>query len=185
MRMIYRHPHLGRFVSFNDTYLQVVRHFGGKQKKPKMKKILIIIITILISLIGFYKFMTYDRNYTWTKEFEESVINTTKNTKFKIQKIEKTEVENIKLPFERNLKIKIQKLLSEVGLMNYGTEFGEIIYLVSDKPNEVLKIKSWCLSDHIIGIEITEENIEIENLNAIRKNIETEFDNYKIVWTKL
>ena len=50
---------------------------------------------------------------------------------------------------------------------------------------EALKIKSWCLSDHIIGIEITEQNIEIENLNTIRKNIETEFDNYKIVWTKL
>ena len=96
-----------------------------------MKKILIIITVILISLFGFYKFMTYDRNYTWTKEFEESVKNTTKNTKFKIQKIEKTKVENVKLPFERNLKIKIQKALSEVGLMNYGTEFGEIIYLVS------------------------------------------------------
>ena len=27
MRMIYRHPHLGRFVSFNDTYLQVACNF--------------------------------------------------------------------------------------------------------------------------------------------------------------
>ena len=150
-----------------------------------MKKVLIIIFAILISLFGFYKFMTYDRNYTWTKEFEESVKKTTKKTKYTILKIEKTEVKNVKLPFERNLKIKIQKALSKVGLMNYGTEFGEIIYLVSDKPNEILKVKSWCLSDHIIGIEITEQNIDIENLNMIRKNIETEFDNYKIVWTKL
>ena len=129
--------------------------------------------------------MTYDRNYTWTKEFEESVKNATKNTKFTIQKIEKTEVENVKLPFERNLKIKIQKVLSEVGLMNYGTEFGEIIYLVSDNPREILQVKSWCLSDHIIGIEIIEKNIKEENLNVIRKNIEVEFNNYKIVCKKL
>ncbi|MCK8143224.1 hypothetical protein MW871_15855 [Flavobacterium sp. I-SCBP12n] len=150
-----------------------------------MKKILIIFFTILISLFGFYKFMTYDRNYTWTKEFEESVKNATKNTKFTIQKIEKTEVENVKLPFERNLKIKIQKALSEVGLMNYGTEFSETIYLVSDNPREILQVKSWCLSDHIIGIEIIEKNIKEENLNVIRKNIEVEFNNYKIVCKKL
>ena len=129
--------------------------------------------------------MTYDRNYTWTKEFEENVKKATKNTKFTIQKIEKTEVENVKLPFERNLKINIQKAFSEFGLMNYGTEFGEIIYLVSNSPREILQVKSWCLSDHIIGIEITEKNIEEENLNLIRKNIEAEFNNYKIVWTKL
>ena len=129
--------------------------------------------------------MTYDRNYTWTKEFEESVKNATKNTKFTIQKIEKTEVENVKLPFERNLKIKIQKALSEVGLMNYGTEFSETIYLVSDNPREILQVKSWCLSDHIIGIEIIEKNIKEENLNVIRKNIEVEFNNYKIVCKKL
>ncbi len=69
--------------------------------------------------------------------------------------------------------------------MNYGTEFGEIIYFVSDNPNEILKVKSWCLSDHIIGIEIIEQDIEKENLNAIRKNIETEFNNYEIIWTKI
>lgn len=129
--------------------------------------------------------MTYDRNYNWTKEFEDSVKKTTKNTKYKIQKIEKTEVENVKLPLERNLKIKIQKALNKIGLMNYGTELGEIIYLVSDKSNEILQVKCWCLNDHIIGIEITLQNIDIENFKIIRKNIETEFDNYEIVWTKL
>jgi hypothetical protein len=128
--------------------------------------------------------MTYDRNYTWTKEFEESVKNATINTKFIFQKVERIEVEKVKLPFERNLKIKIQKALSKVKLMNYGTEFGEVIYLVTDKPNEKLKVKSWCLGDHIIGIEISEQNIEIENLKMIRKNIEKEFYNYRIVWTK-
>ena len=128
--------------------------------------------------------MTYDRNYTWSKEFEESVKHATKNTNFTIQKIKKTEVENVKLPFEKNLKIKIQKLLNKVGLMNYGTEFGEIIYIVSNKPNEILKVKSWCLSDHIIGIEITDRNVETENMKTIRKSLETEFNNYEIVWTK-
>jgi hypothetical protein len=150
-----------------------------------MKKIIIIVFIILISIIGFYKFMTYDRNYSWTKEFEEKIENATKNTNFRIQKTEKNVVKNVKLSFEKNLKIKIQKSLNKVGLMNYGTEFGEIIYLVSDNPNEILKVKSWCLSDHIIGIEIIEQDIEKENLNVIRKNIETEFNNYEIIWTKI
>ena len=37
MRMIYRHPHLGSFVSFNDTYLQVVRHRKTHSKLEKYK----------------------------------------------------------------------------------------------------------------------------------------------------
>jgi hypothetical protein len=129
--------------------------------------------------------MTYDRNYSWTKEFEENIEDATKNTNFRIQKIEKTGVKNVKLSFEKNLKIKLQKALNKVGVMNYGTEFAEIIYLVSNNPNEILKVKGWCLGDHIIGIEIMEQNIEKENLNAIRKNIETKFNNYEIIWTKL
>ncbi|MEG0187713.1 hypothetical protein [Algoriella sp.] len=149
-----------------------------------MKKILIIILITLITLFGFYKFMTYDRNYSWSKKIEESVEYATKNTKFTVQKIEKIEVEKIKLPLERHIKIRIQKALNKVGLMSYGTEFGTIIYLVSDKPNEVLKVKSWCLSDHIIGIEISEQNIDNESLKEIRRNFETEFNNYKIVWSK-
>ena len=40
MRMIYRHPHLGRFVSFNDTYLQVSRHcIAERRNKTKNRKI--------------------------------------------------------------------------------------------------------------------------------------------------
>ncbi len=129
--------------------------------------------------------MTYDRQYLWSKEFEDRVKDATKNTNFTIQKIEKTEVENVKLPLERQFKIRIQKGLNKLGLMNYGTEFGEIIHLVSDNPNKSLKVKSWCLSDHIIGIEIIEENIEEEKLNSIRKKFQTEFISYKIVWTEL
>lgn len=74
--------------------------------------------------------------------------------------------------------------MSKVGLMNYGTEFGEIIYLVSENPNEILKVKSWCVGDHIIGIEIIEKNTREVNLNTILKNIENVFKNYHIIWTK-
>ena len=38
MRMIYRHPHLGRFVSFNDTYLQVVGNTRATRNAKKLHK---------------------------------------------------------------------------------------------------------------------------------------------------
>ena len=128
--------------------------------------------------------MTYDRNYSWTKEFYENVANATEKSEFKIQKVEKIEVKNVKLSFEKSLKIGIQKLTNKIGLMNYGTEYGEIIYLVSENPNEKLDFKSWSLSDHIIGIEVEEKNISQEKLKVIKKDVEKYFDNYKIIWTK-
>ncbi|MEW5677249.1 hypothetical protein ABGT15_13120 [Flavobacterium enshiense] len=148
-----------------------------------MKKTLIYILLSVMFTISFYKFMTYDRNYSWTKEFHEDVKIATQKSEFKIQKTEKIEAKNVKLSFEKSLKIKIQKLLNKIGLMNYGTEYGEIIYLVSE--NEKLNFKSWCLSDHIIGIEIEVNNIPEDKLKFIKKEVEKGFDNYKIIWTKI
>ena len=128
--------------------------------------------------------MTYDRNYSWTKEFYENVQKIAKKSEFKILKAEKINVENVKLSFEKSLKIDIKKLLNKIGLMNYGTEYGEKIQLVSENPNEKLEFKSWCLSDHIIGIEVEEKNISQEKLKVIKNNSEFFFDNYKIIWTK-
>lgn len=53
------------------------------------------------------------------------------------------EADNIKLPLEKSLKLKIQKKLNSIGLMNDGTEYGEIIYLVSENPQEILHFKNY------------------------------------------
>ncbi len=128
--------------------------------------------------------MTYDRNYSWSKEFYENVESIAQKHNFKILKTEKIKVENVKLSIEKSLKIEIKNMLNKIGLMNFGTEYGEKIQLVSQNSNENLVFKSWCLSDHIIGIEVEEKNISAEKLKVIRKNTEETFDNYKIIWTK-
>ena len=69
--------------------------------------------------------------------------------------------------------------------MNYGTEYGKIIYLVSEDKSEKLNFKSWCLSDHVIGIEIEVQNVPKEKLKLIKKGVEKKFDNYKVIWTNL
>ena len=150
-----------------------------------MKKILIYLSVSLIIIISFYKYMTYDRNYCWSKDFYEDVIYSTDLTNYKFQKEEEIEAENVKISSEKTFKLKIQKVLNRIGLMNYGTEYGKIIYLVSEDKSEKLNFKSWCLSDHVIGIEIEVQNVPKEKLKLIKKGVEKKFDNYKVIWTNL
>ena len=53
-----------------------------------MKKILIYLSVSLIIIISFYKYMTYDRNYRWSKDFYEDVIYSTDLSDYKFQKEE-------------------------------------------------------------------------------------------------
>ena len=129
--------------------------------------------------------MTYDRNYTWSKEYSFEVENALENLDFEFQKSEKINTENIKLPNEKWIKLKIQKLLNKVDLMNYGTEFGEKITLNLIKSEQLLICKGWCLRDHLIGIEIEHKNIDVETLEKIKQRFENQFPNYKLIWTEL
>ena len=129
--------------------------------------------------------MTYDRNYTWSKNYSYEVENAVGNLNFEFQNSEKINPENIKLPNEKWVKLKIQKLLSKVDLMNYGTEFGEKITLSSTKSEQKLICKGWCLSDHLIGIEIEYGKFDLKSINEIKQRFEKQFPNYKIIWTKI
>ena len=156
-----------------------------KSMTSQIKKIVFYILLSLIGLFGFYKFMTYDRNYTWTKELEEEVKITSKIYGFNIVKTNRIEIDDIKLPTERAIKIRIQKALNNLGLMNYGQEFGQTFLLNSVNTKQLINCKAWCLSDHVIGLEIEYKNIEKDCLNNIKQEFKKQFDNYKIVWTEL
>ncbi len=80
-------------------------------------KSLLYILVLLLGLVSFYKFITYNRNYTLTKEFGNSITG------------------------------------------------------VSDSPNEVFKFKGWCLSDHVIGLEIEYKNIDNPTLNCLKSDV--------------
>jgi hypothetical protein len=129
--------------------------------------------------------MTYDRNYTWSKEYSYEIKNAVDNLSFEFQKSEKINPENIKIPNEKLIKLKIQKLMSEVNLMNYGTEFGEKITLKSTESGQKLICKGWCLSDHLIGIEIEYQKFDSKTLKKLKLRFEKQFPNYNIVWTEI
>lgn len=129
--------------------------------------------------------MTYDRNYTWSKEYPSEVISAVKNLDFKYQKTEEINTENIDLPNEKWIKLKIQKILSKVNLMNYGTEYGQKINLNSVNSKQKLICKGWCLSDHLIGIEIEHKNLDSKALTELKQRFKSQFPNYKIIWTKI
>jgi hypothetical protein len=161
----------------------------ANSRKPTLKHIPMIkaltsILILLLGIIGFYKFMTYDRAYVWSKELEYEVSAVAKVYGFNIDKSEEINVNSIKLPPERAIKVFIQEALSKVHLMNYGQEFGESILLTSDSGNSILRCKGWCLGDHVIGLEIESHNIDEVTLNNLKGDFEKHFDNYKIVWTR-
>ncbi len=130
--------------------------------------------------------MTYDRTYVWSKEFYDEIENAIKNSEFKIVELkELNTIENIKLPTERKIKIQIQKSLSKFDLMNYGEEFAQVAILKTQNPNENITVKGWCLSDHLMGIEVEYENIDAKKLNLFKETFEKQFSFYKIIWTDL
>jgi len=129
--------------------------------------------------------MTYDRSYNWSKEYTTDVINAIENTDFKFQKTEVINPENIALPNEKWIKLKIQKVLSMVDLMSYGTEHGQEIILNSTKSEQKLICKGWCLSDHLIGIQIEYMNLNSKTLTELKERFENQFANYKIIWTEI
>ena len=154
----------------------------------KKKRLLIIIIIFLVLVVGlfcFYKFMTYDRNYSWAKEYKDEIIMVAEISGFKVSQTDEIDVEKIKRSTEKTMKIKIQKILSKVDLMNYGHEFGESTTFTSGNTNGFLNCKGWCLDDHLIGLEIEYKNISATEFIGLKDNFEKHFDNYKIIWTQL
>ncbi|GEM_PF-1530156 len=129
--------------------------------------------------------MTYDRNYTWAKMYGSDIEKIADSLQMNVAKTQKINVAEVKLPNERNIKIHIQKFLSKINLMNYSHEFGEKIHLESENENEEIICKSWCLGDHLIGLEIEYKNIEEPKFQLLKNKFERNFSNYDLIWTKV
>ena len=72
--------------------------------------------------------MTYDRNYTWAKEYKDEIISGAEKSEFKVSHTDEIDIAGIKRSTEKTIKIRIQRILSKVNLMNYGHEFGEALH---------------------------------------------------------
>ncbi len=153
--------------------------------KKRLFKTLTIFLVFVAGLFCFYKFMTYDRNYTWAKEYKDEIITVGEKSGFKLTQTDEIDFEKIKRPTEKSIKIRIQKILGKVNLMNYGDEFGESTTLTSGNTNGFLNCKGWCLDDHLIGLEIEYNNIDETTFISLKENFEKQFNNYEIIWTRL
>lgn len=145
---------------------------------------MISLALLVVSLVSFYKFMTYDRRYTWSKEIDEEISIVANGRGFHVVEESEVSVSAINLPSERVLKINTQKILSKIHLMNYGHEFGRSILLRSKMPGELLNCKFWCLSDHVIGLEIEYYIVDEETVTGLKQEFGRQFSYYKIIWTK-
>lgn len=150
-----------------------------------MRKLFIFLVVLFVGLFCFYEFMTYDRNYTWSKEFEDEVKAVATVHALHVAKSVEINVDSVKLPTERAVKIAIQRTLSNIHLMNYGRAYGKAIVLIPDSSNALLICKAWCLSDHIMGLEFEYENMDETALTSLKNDFNRHFSNYKIVWTPL
>lgn len=151
----------------------------------RLLKVMTIFFTLGLLLFVFYKFMTYERNYIWAKEYKEELKTIVRKSGFRIGKTDEIDVAEIKRSNKKILKIKIQKVLGTFKLMNYGHEFGESTKFTLEKKDGFLNCKGWCLDDHLIGLEIEYSNVDYVTLETFKSNIEKQFYNYKIIWTQL
>lgn len=150
------------------------------------KKLIIGLILLYLGLVGFYKFMTYDRSYEWAKMFYDITKTTIKTTNFKIVEINTTEINSIKIPTEKRIKLKIQKELNKIGLMNYGKEYEQEIKIQnSENIAKYLNVKGFCLGDHLIAIEIEYSRLTPKERKEIKENFSHAFNTYKINWINL
>ena len=143
--------------------------------KKRLLKILTFTLVTSVGLFGFYKFMTYDRNYTWAKEYKEELKTVAEKSGFKTQQTDKIDVVEIRRSTEKTVKIKIQKVLGKVNLMTYGHEFGEITKLTADNKEGFFNCKGWCLDDHLIGLEIEYKDIDNTTLYGFKNNLDKQF----------
>ena len=153
--------------------------------KKRRFKFLTIFLILALGLFGFLRFMTYDRNYTWAKEYKEELKTVAEKCGLLIAQTDKIDVEEIKRSTDKTIKIKIQKILGKANIMNYGQEFGETTKIINENKEGFINCKGWCLDDHLIGLEIEHSNIDETTLTTFREKLEKQFDNYKIKWTKL
>jgi len=153
-------------------------------KKNIRNKLIIFPLLFVLGFALFYKFMTYDRSYYWSKEFEYKIREITESTGLSVDTIKQISIDEINRPTEKKIKIKIQKFLSWFGFMNYGQEYGVSISHTFDKSDGKLICKGWCLDDYLIGLEIEYENMNENTLISLKHSFEKKFSNYKIIWTE-
>ncbi|HLV47202.1 MAG TPA: hypothetical protein VKY32_09205, partial [Flavobacterium sp.] len=70
-------------------------------KKKLIKKSILLFVIVITSFFLLYRFMTYDRTYTWAKEFPYDIEKIATSQNLKIEKSEPINIEKIKLPIER------------------------------------------------------------------------------------
>lgn len=129
--------------------------------------------------------MTYDRNYSWAKDYKERLIVIAHDNNFTISREETINVGDIKRSTEKRLQIRLQKALTVIELEKHHHEYGEKTTLTSNNSNAYLNFKAWCLDDYLIGIEIEYRNLDSTSINTLKQQCNKEFRNYKIVWTEL
>lgn len=128
--------------------------------------------------------MTYDRNYNSIIELEDNMIALAISQDYRIIRKVVIAVDSIKLTNERNIKLAIQEGLSKCGLMHYGDEIGKSYLLVSNNSNSQVRCKFWCLSDHIISLEIEPHNTDVATLSHLKKDFKKAFNRSEIIWTE-
>lgn len=146
---------------------------------------LAIFLALVAVLSGFYKFMTYDRSYTWVKEYKEELKTIAEKSGFQMGKTDEIDVAKIQRSREKTIKINIQRVLGSFNLMTYGHEFGERTRLTTENNQGFIHCKGWCLDDHLIGLEIEYSNIDETKLASFKDHLEQRFENYRIKWTPL
>ncbi len=157
----------------------------SKMKRTFIKSAIVLLIVIPTFAALFYWFITADRPYSCTKEFEGNLTTILSDSDYRIIDNTSVPAEEIKLPFFKSIRVFLQRNLNKINLGAFGKEFGIKYKIESVKSNEVLYCNGRFAGEHLMGIVVEYKNISTEELNILKNKFSKQFPNNKVLWIKL
>ncbi len=143
-----------------------------------IKKIIIGVFILLISLIGIYKFMTASRPFDLGVEIEQKMNEIAKENNLTVISTQ-IDVSEIKRPTIKRIRIEAHKVFNKLNLMTYGHEHSKKFSFISTEGDTLIVCKTLLLGDHLRILEIQLDS----NNKEYAKDFEIKFIKNHLVWS--
>ena len=142
-----------------------------------IKKTIIGISILLISLVGVYQFMTASRPFDLGIEIKQKMNEIAKNNNLNVSS-DQIDVTEINRPTIKRIRTETHKVFNKLNLMTYGREMSEKYTFTNIKGDTLIVCKTLMLGDHLRILEI-----QLKSTNEKYKNdFEDKFTKDHIIW---
>ncbi len=143
-----------------------------------IKKIIIAISILLVSIVGVYQFMTSSRPFDLGIEINQKMNEIAVENNLTVIS-EQIDVAEINRPTIKKIRIGAHKVFNKLNLMTYGQEWSEKYDFISPRGDTLIVCKTLLLGDHLRILEV-----QLESHNEVyKKDFERKFIKDHILWS--